>query len=177
MMFTILALLLLTFDDFTVEVIRPVQRFTVVVQKSPAVPVVTPVIPAKKPDAGIPASEKTVTRVRQQYLVSEVWCGPCVAAKKRFLSLGWPQANILTLDECQRRFGFRPSRIPFEFTEPAKSEVAKPVSSARPMTHGEMVRLHNQLHGGAMHTWPGDLATHLETTHGQKTSVPLSPSR
>ena len=30
----------------------------------------------------------------------------------------------------------------------------------------DLVGLHNQLHGGGNWTWPGDLATHLQTTHG-----------
>ena len=34
------------------------------------------------------------------------------------------------------------------------------------ISHSEMVRLHNQLHGGGSWTWPGDLATHLSTVHG-----------
>lgn len=34
------------------------------------------------------------------------------------------------------------------------------------MSHGEMKALHDQLHGGGSWTWPGDLATHLATTHG-----------
>ena len=33
------------------------------------------------------------------------------------------------------------------------------------MSHSEMVRLHNQLHGGGSWTWPGDLATHLRAVH------------
>jgi len=33
-------------------------------------------------------------------------------------------------------------------------------------SHAEMVLMHNQLHGGGYWTWPGDLATHLATTHG-----------
>lgn len=34
------------------------------------------------------------------------------------------------------------------------------------MSHSEMKALHDQLHGGGSWTWPGDLATHLATTHG-----------
>lgn len=55
---------------------------------------------------------------REWYLVSEPWCVYCPAAKKRFLSLGWPEANVLTLDECEKKFGFRPSKVPFEFGDP-----------------------------------------------------------
>lgn len=34
------------------------------------------------------------------------------------------------------------------------------------MAQQDLVSLHNQLHGGGNWTWPGDLATHLRTTHG-----------
>jgi hypothetical protein len=34
------------------------------------------------------------------------------------------------------------------------------------MSHGEMVALHNQLHGGGQWTWPGDLSKHLQSVHG-----------
>lgn len=37
------------------------------------------------------------------------------------------------------------------------------------MSHSELVSLHNQLHGGGSWSWPGDLATHLATTHGVST--------
>ena len=44
--------------------------------------------------------------------------------------------------------------------------------------HGEMVAIHNKLHGGGSWTWPGDLATHLVTTHGVSTggNEPVSGS-
>jgi hypothetical protein len=51
----------------------------------------------------------------------------------------------------------------------------KPVASSRvecypvAMSHSEMKALHDQLHGGGSWTWPGDLATHLATTHGVST--------
>jgi hypothetical protein len=45
----------------------------------------------------------------------------------------------------------------------ASQVVCEPV----PMSHSDMVALHNQLHGGrGQWTWPGDLATHLATVHG-----------
>ncbi len=47
----------------------------------------------------------------------------------------------------------------------ASQVVCEPVR----MSHNEMVALHNQLHGGGSWTWPGDLATHLATTHGLST--------
>lgn len=34
------------------------------------------------------------------------------------------------------------------------------------MSHGDMVSLHNDLHGGGSWTWPGDLETHLRQAHG-----------
>ena len=46
------------------------------------------------------------------------------------------------------------------------------------MSHGEMKALHDSLHGGGSWTWPGDLATHLATTHGVSTggNEPVSGS-
>lgn len=80
------------------------------------------------PAADWPAEElKSSVEQRQFYLVSEVWCRNCPRAKAAFLAKGWPEANILTLDECQKRFGFRPSGIPFEFGEP-QAVVKKSVS-------------------------------------------------
>ena len=55
---------------------------------------------------------------RQQFLVSESWCHACPAAKQRFRSLGWPEANILTIAECYQRFGFRVPHVPYLFNEP-----------------------------------------------------------
>jgi len=43
------------------------------------------------------------------------------------------------------------------------------------MSHSEMKALHDRLHGGGSWTWPGDLATHLATTHGVSTGgAPLT---
>jgi len=41
---------------------------------------------APKTDVVVPPIE--YRKVTRRILVSEVWCGPCVAAKKRFLSSG-----------------------------------------------------------------------------------------
>lgn len=111
---------------------------------------------------------------RQWYLVSEPWCTYCPAAKAKFLAKGWSEKNILTRAQCEARFGFVPDRVPFEFGEPVEAKetaVIKPVA----MSHSEMVATHNRLHGGGQWTWPGDLATHLRTTHGVSTtaSVPV----
>jgi len=106
-------------------------------------------IETKKPDP-IKAAPK---EPRQWYLVSEPWCPSCPAEKKKFLALGWPVSNVITIDECQRRFGFRPLRVPFAFGDPAT------------MSQQEKITLHNMLHGGNAHNWPGDLTDHLESTH------------
>ena len=34
------------------------------------------------------------------------------------------------------------------------------------VSHNDLVSMHNRLHGGGQWTWPGDLATHLQNTHG-----------
>jgi hypothetical protein len=34
------------------------------------------------------------------------------------------------------------------------------------VSHNDLVSIHNRLHGGGNWTWPGDLATHLQTVHG-----------
>lgn len=128
--------------------------------------------------------EPVASTQRQWFLVSEPWCTHCPAAKATFISKGWPESNILTLDQCEARFGFRPDRVPFEFGEPLKptNEVQPTVTPSgttvtapaqQPaevsMSHSEMVALHNRLHGGGSWTWPGDLASHLQTTHGVST--------
>ena len=113
-------------------------------------------------------SSEPVAKRREWYLVSEPWCGSCPAAKARFLSLGWPQKNILTIAQCEARFGFRPDHVPFEFGEPEAT--CKPALQVQSMSHAEMVATHNRLHGGGSWTWPGDLATHLRTSHGVSTT-------
>jgi len=50
-----------------------------------------------------------------------------------------------------------PAFVPFE----SRPRYTKPVAS-----HSDLVAMHNRLHGGGQWTWPGDLATHLRTTHG-----------
>jgi hypothetical protein len=69
----------------------------------------------EKPKERVVPTEKR----REWYLVSEPWCSHCPAAKATFLAKGWPEKNVLTIAECERRFGFRPSHVPFEFGEPA----------------------------------------------------------
>jgi hypothetical protein len=87
---------------------------------------------------------------RQWYLVSEPWCSSCPAAKARFLALGWSEDNILTMAECQAKFGFKPDHVPFEFGEPVAT--VKDFSQVQSMSHSEMV------------------ATHLRTSHGVSTT-------
>ena len=113
--------------------------------------------PAKKPQ-------------RQWYLVSEPWCKSCPAAKQRFLALGWSPDNILTMEECEAKFGFRPPHVPFEFGEPLAETTMKAPAVPAAMSHGEMVATHNRLHGGGSWSWPGDLASHLRTVHGVNTA-------
>jgi len=47
-----------------------------------------------------------------------------------------------------------------------KGFVSEPLTTNSVVTHSELVAIHNSLHGGGQWTWPGDLATHLKTTHG-----------
>jgi hypothetical protein len=54
-----------------------------------------------------------------------------------------------------------------EFVKLAKPEVVK-ASSLDGMSHKEMVKLHNEFHGGGNWKWPGDLKSHLATRHGVK---------
>ena len=125
-----------------------------------------------KPTGRYAVAETTsepLAKRREWYLVSEPWCGACPAAKSRFLSLGWSEKNILTIAQCKAKFGFKPDHVPFEFGEPIQlsgNSGQLPVS----MTHSEMVATHNRLHGGGSWTWPGDLATHLRTSHGVSTT-------
>lgn len=44
--------------------------------------------------------------------------------------------------------------------------VAQPTAQIETPRSIDLVGLHNQLHGGGSWTWPGDLATHLQNTHG-----------
>lgn len=66
--------------------------------------------------------DRSPTGVRQWYLVSEPWCQHCPAAREVFKAKGWPEQNILTLAQCEARFGFRPDHVPFEFGEPEKAK-------------------------------------------------------
>ena len=54
-----------------------------------------------------------------------------------------------------------------EFVKLAKPSLAA-TSSLDTMSHKEMVKLHNEFHGGGNWKWPGNLKTHLATMHGVK---------
>lgn len=47
--------------------------------------------------------------------------------------------------------------------------VSQPIITNPVVSHGDLVSMHNQLHGGGNWTWPGDLATHLRESHGVQT--------
>jgi len=44
--------------------------------------------------------------------------------------------------------------------------VSQPRITNPVVSQTDLVSMHNQLHGGGQWTWPGDLATHLQTVHG-----------
>lgn len=67
------------------------------------------------------------SEARQWFLVSESWCPACPAAKKRFLAKGWPETNVMTIADCQRRFGFKPPYVPYEFGDPQRPTAATQV--------------------------------------------------
>jgi hypothetical protein len=87
----------------------------------------------------------------------------------------WLRENLLPSTASSRKL-FRNSRIThLNNTPPAP--LVRTVTSSRNdvhppgvMSHSEMKALHDSLHGGGSWTWPGDLATHLRTTHGVPTS-------
>lgn len=130
--------------QFTVEVLPQVQTFSVVVIQPIAEP---------------------VQSVRQWFLVSEPWCPSCPRAKDRFLKLGWPPENVLTISQCRTRFGFRVPHVPYEFGWPVKSPATQKVQLTQ-----DLIRLHDQLHNQASElnthwTWPGDIRQHLQSVH------------
>ena len=59
-----------------------------------------------------------------------------------------------------------------------KAVASRVVCEPSRTSHSEMVAIHNKLHGGGSWTWPGDLATHLATTHSVSTggNEPVSGS-
>lgn len=51
----------------------------------------------------------------ERFLISEVWCGLCKAAKQRFVASGGNPNNILTMAEAKRRHGIS-HNPPYEYT-------------------------------------------------------------
>lgn len=66
-----------------------------------------------------------------------------------------------------------PKPVPPIVTKPAPPQKPAPVA-VRKMSQAEMIAEHNRLHGGGQWTWPGDLETHLRTTHGVQTVRPTA---
>jgi hypothetical protein len=115
-----------------------------------------------------------ILSTRQWYLVSEPWCAACPAAKAKFIAKGWPESNVLTINQCQSRFGFRVPYVPYEFGEPIQRAVVGTQYNSAPralMSHSDQVALHNSLHGGGQWTWPGNLSEHLQSVHGVSTNA------
>jgi hypothetical protein len=56
-----------------------------------------------------------------------------------------------------------------ELTSEKTVLLAQPIPAPAAMSHSDMIRLHNSLHGGGSWTWPGDLASHLQQAHGVST--------
>lgn len=88
------------------------------------------------------------TTQRQWYLVSESWCSACPAAKKRFKAKGWPEANILTIAQCQVRFGFRVPHVPFEFGEPVTQTQTVKTKTKTVVTQPKQVMYGSRMYSG-----------------------------
>lgn len=79
-----------------------------------------------------PGVQTVKVKTRTRFLVSETWCRNCESRKTLFKSNGWPEANIITIGQCQQMFGFRPPHIPYEFVEPEATEAVSEVRKANP---------------------------------------------
>jgi len=66
------------------------------------------------------------------------------------------------------RYGYDASQLQWlrDTLLPTTAFVSQPVITNAVVSHGDLVSIHNQLHGGGNWTWPGVLASHLRTTHG-----------
>lgn len=97
---------------------------------------------------------KSRSKRREWYLVSESWCQNCPAAKRRFRDKGWPEANIITIAECKRRFNFSVPYVPFEFGEPVSQTVVSQteIKSVQPVQIRQSVNAVN--YGGVMYSAP-----------------------
>jgi hypothetical protein len=65
-------------------------------------------------------------------------------------------------------YGFNSSTLPLIRHELSNTNavVSQPRITNPVVSQTDLVSMHNQLHGGGQWTWPGDLATHLQTVHG-----------
>jgi len=119
----------------------------------------------------VTAKEEPVKQTRREwYLVSEPWCSACPAAKRRFLDKGWPKENILSLAECQAKFGFQPDHVPFEFGDPNWKQTL----SAEPAKSPGVPKLFGRI--GTSHESRQTLVDHLlnDSIHkGRHTSAEL----
>ena len=118
-----------TAQQFTVEVVQPVPQFVVVVEQ-----------PRSTKPAG-----------KQRYLVSEPWCLRCPARKQLFIANGWPESNIITIEEAHKRFGFFVPHVPYEFLEPEPTP-AQPAIAASPPVSYQSVRQGGNCPGGVCPT-------------------------
>jgi hypothetical protein len=81
---------------------------------------------------------------------------PAIRYKSANSATGWAVVHgydANTIDQLKRLTG--------------KKEIVVAAESTNSfMLHGDMVSIHNDLHGGGSWTWPGDLAEHLRQSHG-----------
>jgi hypothetical protein len=65
-------------------------------------------------------------------------------------------------------YGFNATTLPFirHVLTTTNTIVSQPRNTNPVVPQADLVSMHNQLHGGGQWTWPGDLATHLQTVHG-----------
>lgn len=94
-------------------------------------------LPASKPVAAVSTTTATgnpvMTTVTERYLVSELWCPACPAAKRRFLASGGRPENILTRAQALQQLGINVGGIPFEYSRqvqvPVKAQHTSPPQS------------------------------------------------
>lgn len=70
-------------------------------------------------------------------------------------------------------YGYDNSTLPWLRARLLGNAVSMQAVASRPavrQSQGDLIALHNQLHGGGSWTWPGDLATHLRESHGVATA-------
>lgn len=98
-------------------------------------------------NAGLPCKcgqKQTVSagqsvQVTERFLISEIWCGLCPAAKRRFIASGGSPKNILTMAEAQRRHGVIHSP-PHEYTAVVSmATAARTLDRAPSMTSEQVV--------------------------------------